>query len=211
MKVDIIETGFPISSSKQFKASEIIAREVKGLTVAALARAVTKDIDAAAEALVKAENPRIHTFLASSPIHREYKLKKSKEEVLELTRKAVSYARNKCAEVQFSPEDATRTELDFLVQIVETAIDAGATIVNIPDTVGYITPQEIDHMIRHLLNTVSNIDKAILAVHCHDDLGLAVANTLSGLNAGARQMESNDKWDWRTSWKCIFRRGGTRT
>lgn len=189
MGVDVIESGFPISSKKQFEASKLIAEEIKACTIAGLARAVTADIDAVAEALKDADNPRIHTFLATSPIHREYKLKKTKEEIIAMVLKAVSYARNKCAEVEFSAEDATRTELDFLAQVVETAIGAGATTINIPDTVGFTTPDEIFAMFTYLKNNVPNIDKCILSAHNHDDLGLAVANTLSAIKAGVRQVE----------------------
>ncbi len=190
MGVDVIEAGFPISSAEQFQATQRIAQEVRTSTIAGLARAVEKDIDAVYETVKDAVFPRIHVFLASSPIHREYKLKKSKEEVLAMTEKAVSYARNKCADVEFSPEDATRTELDFLAQVVEIAIKAGATTVNIPDTVGYTTPGEMAKIIRFLKENVANIDKAVISTHCHNDLGLGVANSLAAVEAGARQIEA---------------------
>lgn len=189
MGVDIIESGFPVSSHKQFEASQLIAKEVRSCTIAGLARALHKDIDMAADAIKDAENPRIHTFIATSPIHRKYKLQKSKEDVIRMTKEAVLYARNKCAEVEFSAEDATRTELDFLVAVVETAISAGASTINIPDTVGYTTPDEIFKIFTYLKNNVSNIDKCILSAHNHNDLGLAVANTLSAIKGGARQVE----------------------
>lgn len=189
MGVDIIEAGFPISSSEQFIATQRIANEVRTSTIAGLARAVEKDIDTVHEAVKGAVHPRIHVFLASSPIHRQYKLKKNKEEICTMTQKAVSYARNKCDDIEFSPEDATRTELNFLSQVVDIAIKAGATTVNIPDTVGYTTPGEMAEIIRFLKNNVANIDKAVISTHCHNDLGLAVANSLSAVEAGARQIE----------------------
>lgn len=189
MGVDVIEAGFPISSPQQFEGVKRISKAVRGSTIAALSRAMTADIDAAADAIAEAAHPRIHTFISTSPVHMEYKLKKKPEEVLEMAKKAVSYARSRCAEVEFSPEDATRTDHDFLCQVVEAAIDSGATIINIPDTVGYTVPSEYAALIEMLRNRVPNIDKAILSVHCHDDLGLAVANTVSALRAGARQAE----------------------
>lgn len=189
MGVDIIEAGFPISSKEQFNATALIAKEIKTSVITALARAVEKDIDAAAEAVKSAAHPRIHIFLASSPLHREFKLKKSKSEILEMTREAVLYARSKCAEVEFSPEDATRTEMDFLCEVVDTAIRAGASVINIPDTVGYILPQEMYDIINNLMNSVANIDKAVISTHCHDDLGHAVANSIAAVRAGARQIE----------------------
>jgi len=187
--VDIIEAGFPVSSPEQFKACEKIATEIRTCTIAGLARAVEKDLDAAAQALAKAEHSRIHTFISTSPIHMQYKLKKNPDEVLEMAVKAVRYARNKAAEVEFSPEDGTRSEIDFLCRILEAVIDAGATTLNIPDTVGYASPQEFGQLIRTIKNRVPNIDKAIISVHCHNDLGLGVANTLAALEAGARQAE----------------------
>ena len=189
MGVDVIEAGFPVSSPQQFEGVKRISEAVRGSTIAALCRSTTADIDAAADSIEHAAHPRIHTFISTSPVHMEYKLKKKPEEVVEMAKKAVTYARSRCAEVEFSPEDATRTDKDFLCQVVETAIDAGATIINIPDTVGYTVPAEYAALIEMLRNRVPNIDKAILSVHCHDDLGLAVANTVSALNAGARQAE----------------------
>jgi 2-isopropylmalate synthase len=187
--VDIIEAGFPVSSPHQHKACDMIARSVKKSTVAALARSVEKDIDAAAEVLRKAKRARIHTFLATSPIHMEHKLKKTPEEVVEMARTGVRYARKKCGEVEFSPEDASRSDFDFMCRVIETAIQEGATIINIPDTVGYSVPEEIGALIRDIRNRVPNIDKATISIHCHDDLGLAVANTISAIKAGARQAE----------------------
>ncbi len=187
--VDIIEAGFPVSSPQQFKACELISKEIKGSIIAGLARAVEKDLDSAYEALKKAEHPRIHTFIATSPIHMKHKLKKEPDEVIEMAVKAVKYARKKVAEVEFSPEDATRSELGFLCKIIEKVIDAGATIINIPDTVGYSLPEEFGNFIKNILNGVPNIDKAIISVHCHNDLGLGVANTLAAVKNGARQVE----------------------
>lgn len=187
--VDVIEAGFPVSSPEQFRACRMIADRVKESTVAALARSVEQDLDAAFESVGKAARPRIHTFVSTSPVHMEFKLKKTPDQVLEMTRWAVRYARNKVAEVEFSPEDATRTDIDFLCTVVEAAITEGATIINIPDTVGYTVPEEYAALITTLRNRVPNIDKAIISVHCHDDLGMAVANTLSAIRAGARQAE----------------------
>lgn len=187
--VDIIEAGFPVSSPQQFKACELISKEIKGSIIAGLARSVEKDLDSAYEALKKAEHPRIHTFIATSPIHMKYKLKKEPDDVIEMAVKAVKYARKKVAEVEFSPEDATRSELGFLCKIIEKVIDAGATIINIPDTVGYSLPEEFGNFIKSILNNVPNIDKAIISVHCHNDLGLGVANTLAAVKNGARQVE----------------------
>ena len=187
--VDIIEAGFPVSSPQQFEGCKRIARERKNITIAALARAVEKDIDMAADSLKGAAHPRIHTFISTSPIHMQHKLQKSPEQVLEMAKSAVHYARQRCAEVEFSPEDATRSDIEFICRIVEIAIKEGATIINLPDTVGYSTPDEVANMIQNVKERVPNIDKTILSVHCHDDLGLAVANSLSGLRAGARQAE----------------------
>lgn len=187
--VDIIEAGFPVSSPIQFEASKKIAEQVKGPTIAVLARAVQKDIDAAYEAVKNTEKARIHTFVASSPIHMEHKLKKTPEEVIQMADFAVKYARNLVPEVEFSPEDATRSEISFLYRLLETAINAGATIINIPDTVGYSIPEEFGNFIKTICNNVSNIDKAKISVHCHNDLGLGVANTLMGVINGARQVE----------------------
>ena len=187
--VDVIEAGFPVSSPFQFKACQQISEKIKNSTIAALARTVEKDIDSAAEAVASAASSRIHTFIATSPIHMKYKLNKSPEEVIEMAVKGVKYARNKAGEVEFSPEDASRSEPEFLYRIIEKVIDAGATVINIPDTVGYSVPDEFGEYIRKIKNNVPNIDKAVISVHCHNDLGLAVANTISAIKNGARQAE----------------------
>ncbi len=187
--VDAIETGFPVSSPIQWKACELIAKNVKGPVLAGLARAVEKDIEAAAGALKAAGHFRIHTFIATSPLHMQYKLGKKPEEVEDMAIHAVHYARNLAPEVEFSPEDATRSELPFLINIIEKVIDAGASVINIPDTVGYSTPEEFGAFIKAIREGVKNIDKAIISVHCHNDLGLAVANTLAAVQNGARQIE----------------------
>jgi len=187
--VDILEAGFPIASDGDFSAVQLIAREIRRPTIAALARCKKEDVGRAGEALRDAERSRIHLFLATSDIHLEYKLKISREECLRQAREGVSLAKTMTDEVEFSPEDATRSEFDFLCEVIETAIEAGATTINIPDTVGYTLPAEYGALIVSLRTKVSNMDKAVLSVHCHDDLGLAVANTIAGIDAGARQVE----------------------
>jgi 2-isopropylmalate synthase len=189
MGVDIIEAGFPIASEGDFEAVTEIAKRVKKATVAGLARAGFKDIDGCAEAVRMAQRPRIHTFLSTSPIHMKWKLQKEPHEVLEMIRASVERARNAVDDVEWSAEDATRTEHDFLCQCVETAIKAGATTINIPDTVGYTVPEEYHALIAMLRARVPNADKAVFSTHCHNDLGLAVANSLAGVRAGARQIE----------------------
>jgi 2-isopropylmalate synthase len=189
MKVDVIEAGFPIASPGDFEAVSRVAAEIKGATVAGLARALEKDILRAHEAVKGAERPRIHVFLATSKIHMEFKLKKAEEEILRLAVEGTRLARNFVDDVEFSPEDASRTEPDFLCQVVEAVIAAGATTVNIPDTVGYAVPEQFGALIATLRNRVPNMDKAIISVHCHNDLGLAVANSLAAVKAGARQVE----------------------
>ena len=189
MGVDIIEAGFPAASEGDFKAVQEVAKRVRNATVAGLCRATEGDITAVAEAIKPAEKKRIHTFLSTSPLHREYKLKKSKEEVLDLITWSVGFARNLCDDVEWSAEDSTRTEPDYLCQTVEAAIKAGATTVNIPDTVGYATPDDYFEMISMLKNRVPNIDQAVISTHCHNDLGLGVANSIAGVQAGARQIE----------------------
>ncbi len=189
MGVDIIEAGFPIASEGDFEAVASIAKRVKNATVAGLARAAIKDIDRCAEAVKHARRGRIHTFVSTSPLHMKYKLQKEPEEVLAMVTAQVTRARNFVADVEWSAEDGTRTEHDFLCRTVEAAIKAGATTINIPDTVGYTTPDEYEAIFRMVLNRVPNADKAIFSVHCHNDLGLAVANTLAGLAGGARQIE----------------------
>ncbi len=188
--VDIIEAGFPIASPGDFESVRAIAEKYGDRTViCGLARCIEADIDRAWEALKEAEKSRIHVFLATSAIHMQYKLKMAEEEILRRTSEMVSRARNYCDDIEFSPEDASRTDLDFLCQVVETAITAGATTVNIPDTVGYATPNHYHNMIRTLKEQVPNIDQAVISTHCHNDLGLAVANSLSAVEAGARQVE----------------------
>ena len=187
--VDVIEAGFPIASDGDFEAVSAIAKRVKRASVAGLARAAFKDIDRCAEAVRHAVRPRIHTFVSTSPLHMKYKLQKSPEEVLAMVTAQVSRARNHVEDVEWSAEDGTRTEMDFLCRCVEAAIKAGATTINIPDTVGYTVPDEYERIFREVIERVPNSDKAIFSVHCHNDLGLAVANTLAGLNGGARQIE----------------------
>lgn len=187
--VDIIEAGFPIASPGDFEAVKRIATEIKGATIAGLARAKNEDIDSAGEALQLAESKRIHTFLATSDIHLKYKLRMSRESVLEAAVNAVKRARQFTDDVEFSAEDATRSDWDYLCKVTEEVIKAGARTVNIPDTVGYTVPQEFGELIEYLMNNVPNIDKAIISVHCHNDLGLAVANSLTAILKGAGQVE----------------------
>ncbi|ABZ94299.1 2-isopropylmalate synthase [Leptospira biflexa serovar Patoc strain 'Patoc 1 (Ames)'] len=189
MKVDIIEAGFPVSSPVQFKAVERIAREIEGPTICGLARALRPDLEAARDALKPAKSKRIHTFIASSPIHMKHKLGKSPTEVLEMARIAVRMAKDFVSDVEFSPEDATRSEWEFLRELVEAVIEEGATTINIPDTVGYTTPQEYMDLFRFLKEKVKGADKVIFSAHCHNDLGLAVANSLATVLAGGRQIE----------------------
>ncbi|HPS19823.1 MAG TPA: 2-isopropylmalate synthase [Candidatus Omnitrophota bacterium] len=187
--VDAIEAGFPRSSPGDLEAVKAVAKRVKKPVICGLARATQADIDAAYAALKHAVRPRIHVFLATSKIHRQFKLKKAKDEILKLAEEAVRYARKKVADIEFSPEDASRTEPDFLAEVVETVIAAGATTVNIPDTVGYSAPQEFGGVIKYLKDHVRNIDEAVISVHCHNDLGLAVSNSLAAIVNGARQIE----------------------
>src|SRR6266852_2394099 len=187
--VDIIEAGFPIASPGDFEAVQAIARQVEGPVICGLARCNADDIDRAWEALRECPKPRIHVFLATSAIHREFKLRMAKEEIVRRAVEGVQRAKSYCDDVEFSPEDAARTELDFLSEVVEKAIEAGATTVNIPDTVGYAVPEQYAAAIRHLKQHVRGIDKAVISVHCHNDLGLAVANSLAALKEGARQVE----------------------
>ncbi|MGB9688672.1 MAG: 2-isopropylmalate synthase, partial [Thermogutta sp.] len=186
--VDVIEAGFPIASPGDFEAVKAIAQEIRGPVICGLARCREADIDRAWEALRWAESPRIHVFLATSAIHREHKLRMTKEQIIELAVAGVRRAAKYCSNVEFSPEDAARTEIDFLCQVVEAAIDAGATTVNIPDTVGYAVPSQMYRVIKTLRERVPNIDKAVISVHCHDDLGMAVANSLAAIQAGAGQV-----------------------
>jgi len=187
--VDVIEAGFPISSKGDLASVKQIARAIKGPVIAGLARAIKKDIDASAEAVKYAKKPRIHVFLATSKIHMQYKLKKAEEEILRLAIESVKYAKKFCQDIEFSPEDATRSDRQFLFKVVESVIDVGATTVNIPDTVGYALPVEYGNLIKAIKENVPNIDKAIVSVHGHNDLGLAVANSLEAIKNGARQVE----------------------
>lgn len=189
LNVDIMEAGFAIASVGDFESVKSVAQTIKNSAVASLARALEKDIDRAWEAVQYANYPRIHTFLATSDIHMKYKLKMSREEVLERAKTMVAYAKKYCSDIEFSAEDASRTDLAFLSQVVEAVIEAGATTVNIPDTVGYTTPDEFSKIITHLRENVKNIDKIDLSVHCHNDLGLGVANSLAAVRAGATQIE----------------------
>ncbi len=189
MRVDIIEAGFPVASPGDFDAVQAVAQAVRESTVCGLARALDKDIDRAGEALKAAESARIHTFIATSPIHMKMKLRMQPDQVLEQAVHAVKRARKYTDNVEFSPEDAGRSETDFLCRVLEAVIDAGANTVNIPDTVGYNVPHQFGDLIKTLIERVPNADKAVFSVHCHNDLGLAVANSLSAVLNGARQVE----------------------
>ncbi len=187
--VDVIEAGFPIASPGDFEAVQAVARQVHGPVICGLARCSADDIDRAWAALRDAPRPRIHVFLATSAIHREFKLKMAKDEIIKRAVEAVHRARAVCNDVEFSPEDAARTELDFLAEVVERVVEAGATTVNIPDTVGYAVPSQYAAAIAHLKKHVRGVDRIVLSVHCHNDLGLAVANSLAAVQEGARQVE----------------------
>lgn len=189
MGVDVIEAGFPIASEGDFEAVNEIAKSVKGPAICGLSRATKGDIDRAADALKPAERKRIHTFISTSPLHMKFKLQMDPEDVHQAVIDSVTHARSHTDDVEWSPEDGSRTEHDFLCRCVESAIDAGAGTINIPDTVGYAVPDEFGALIDMLMNRVPNIDKAIISVHCHNDLGLAVANSLAAVKAGARQVE----------------------
>ena len=189
LNVDVIEAGFPIASPGDFEAVRAIAQSIRGPAICGLARCCEEDIDRAWEAVRHAGRPRIHVFLATSAIHREHKLKMDKQTIIQRAVDGVRRAAGYCPDIEFSPEDASRTEMDFLCQVVEAAIAAGATTVNIPDTVGYATPTQMANIISTLRNRVPNIDKAVISVHCHNDLGLAVANSLAAVEAGAGQVE----------------------
>ena len=186
---DVIEAGFAVASPGDFEAVKMIAENVEKSTVTSLSRAVKKDIEVAAEAVKNAKKPRIHTFIATSPIHREYKLKMTKEQILDRVKEMVSYAKSFIDDIEFSSEDATRTEKEFLVEVYETAIKAGATTLNVPDTVGYRTPNEMFELITYLKNNVKGIENVDISVHCHDDLGLSVANSIASIQGGATQIE----------------------
>ena len=187
--VDIIEAGFPRTSQGDMEAVRAVSRSIKGPVICGLARAVKEDIDAAREALSEAKRPRVHVFLATSRIHRQFKLKKAKDEIVSTAVRAVKYARKYFDDIEFSPEDASRTEPDFLAEVVEKVIKAGATTVNIPDTVGYAVPQEFGPLIQYLMDNVPNINNSVISVHCHNDLGLGVSNSLAAVMNGARQVE----------------------
>jgi len=186
--VDIIEAGFPIASPDDFKAVDIICRQIKKSIICGLARCLKADIEFACNALKKAKRSRVHIFLATSKIHLKYKFKKAENEIINLVKKSTEMARNLCGDIEFSPEDATRTERDFLFKVIEAAIKQGARTINIPDTVGYSYPQEVHSLITDIINNVPNINKAAISIHCHDDLGMSSANSLSAVLAGARQV-----------------------
>ena len=187
--VDVIEAGFPVASDGDFEAVRAVARECRGVTVAALCRTSPADIARAAEALAPAARPRLHTFLATSDIHLEHKLGKTRAEALAMARAGVRLARQHAAEVEFSAEDATRSDPDFLCEVLEAAVDEGASVINVPDTVGYTTPTEYGALIRRVREQVVRGRAVTISTHCHDDLGLAVANSLAAVEAGARQVE----------------------
>jgi len=189
LKVDVIEAGFPISSNEDFEAVRRIGQEVEGPTICALSRALPRDVERAGEALQGAARPRIHTFIGTSEIHLQGQLRKSAGEVLKMAVAAVEQAKSCCEDVEFSPMDATRTDLEYLCEVVEATIAAGATTVNIPDTVGYAVPEHFGALIRDILEKVANRERAVFSVHCHDDLGMAVSNSLAALRNGARQVE----------------------
>jgi 2-isopropylmalate synthase len=187
--VDIIEAGFPIASEGDFDAVRAVAAQCREVKVAALCRTSEQDVTRAAEALKYAAHPRIHTFVATSDIHLEHKLKKSRAEVIEMTRAAIAQARNYAEDIEFSAEDATRSDVDYLCEVLDVAVDAGASVLNVPDTVGYTTPVEFTHLVQQVRERVVRDRDVIISVHCHNDLGLAVANSLAAIEAGARQVE----------------------
>ncbi|MDH3258904.1 MAG: 2-isopropylmalate synthase, partial [Deltaproteobacteria bacterium] len=189
LKVDVIEAGFPVSSPGDFEAVSAVARQVKGPVIAGLCRVVKKDIEVAWEAIRNAERPRIHTFVGTSDIHIQKKFRADRDRVLDWAVDAVKFARSLCPDVEFSTEDASRTDFDYLCRTIEAVIKAGATVINVPDTVGYAIPEEFGERIRRLKERVSALDGVILSVHCHNDLGLASANTLAAIKNGARQVE----------------------
>ncbi|MEI8176279.1 MAG: 2-isopropylmalate synthase [Candidatus Omnitrophota bacterium] len=187
--VDVIEAGFPISSPGDFESAREVARKVKGPVICGLARSMKKDIEAARDSLKIAKRWRIHVFLATSKIHMQYKLRKPEDEVVRLAVEAVAYARRFCPDIEFSPEDASRSERTFLYRVIEAVIKAGATTINVPDTVGYAIPDEFGSLIKGIRNNVPNIGKAVISVHCHNDLGLSVANSIAAVQNGAGQVE----------------------
>ncbi len=187
--VDIIEAGFPISSPAQFEATKLVAEQIKGPTIAALARANALDIESAGKAIAPAKKKRIHTFIATSPIHMKHKLKKEPAQVLKMAVEAIKCCKGFTDDIEFSPEDACRSEIPFLIEVLAAVIEAGATTLNIPDTVGYVLPYEYGQIIARLKSDVKGIDKCVISTHCHNDLGMAVANSLAGVRNGARQVE----------------------
>jgi 2-isopropylmalate synthase len=192
LNVDIIEAGFPIASDDDFEAVRDIAKQVKGVVVCGLARTIKKDIDRAWYAVKYAEKPRIHVFVATSNVHMDKKLKKGRKEIISMVTEMVSYAKDYCEDIEFSPEDATRTSMDFMIKVIEAAINAGATTINIPDTVGYAIPEEFGERIRTVFDKLGDIiatNNVTISVHCHDDLGNAVANSLAAVKEGATQVE----------------------
>ena len=189
MKVDIIEAGFPIASNGDFEAVVEVSKNIKNSTIAGLARANINDIERAWEAIKYSKSPRIHTFIATSPLHMKYKLKKTEEEVLDAIRRTVTHARNLCSNIEWSCEDGGRSNLEFLYKCIELAINCGASTINIPDTVGYTLPEEFGKIFKEVKNNVPNIDKAVLSTHTHNDLGLATANNIAAIKEGARQVE----------------------
>src|SRR5437867_1414390 len=190
MRVDFIEAGFPASSPGDLESVTQIAKQVRGTAIAGLARAVANDVDACWEAVQYAEHPRIHVFLSSSDIHIMHQLEKDKERVLEMARTQVARAKKYCSDVEFSPMDSTRSEPEYVYRMLTECIEAGATTLNIPDTVGYAIPEEFADFLRRIQENVTNIHKARISVHCHNDLGLAVANSLAAIKVGARQIET---------------------
>ena len=187
--VDIIEAGFPVASTGDFEAVKLVANEIREARIAALARCMKHDIEIAWEAIQGAARPRIHTFLATSDIHLSFKLKMTRSDALKQAHDSVAFARSLCEDVEFSPEDATRSDVDFLCEVLQAVVDAGATTLNIPDTVGYTTPTEYANLIRTIRERVKGIEQVTISCHCHNDLGLAVANSLAAVGAGARQVE----------------------
>src|SRR5690242_13376100 len=187
--VDVIEAGFPITSPGDFEAVQAIARQVQGPIICGLARTAVADIDAAWNAVKDAERPRIHTFIATSDIHIERKLQTTRDDVKGQARAAVAHARSLCDDVEFSPEDGSRSDVEFMAEVIQIALDEGATTINVPDTVGYTMPHEYAAMFTRLYELVPALRDVTVSVHCHDDLGLAVANSLAGITAGARQVE----------------------
>mgnify|MGYP001011524039 CR=1 FL=1 len=189
LRVDIIEAGFPVSSPAQFEATRLVSEQIKGPTIAALARANSVDIESAGKAIAAAKKKRIHTFIATSPIHMKHKLKKEPDQVLKMAVEAIRCAKAFTNDIEFSPEDACRSEVPFLIEVLAAVVEAGATTLNIPDTVGYVLPYEYGQLIATLKSEVKGIDKCVISTHCHNDLGMAVANSLAGVRNGARQVE----------------------